>query len=707
MTDASFTFEGLASGTTYDIWATAVDAAGNESSPSATLSVSTQSVTLPGGELSPADKAAIDAIVAASMAESKQPGIALSVTGPRGSYAKAYGNTAGSSPRPLTLDDHFRIASTTKSFTSTAVMMALERGQISLDDKLEQYIPGVPNGKIITLRQMLMMRSGIPDYNSNIAVLLMLSLFPTASWNDNTTLSYIKSMAPLFPPGTSYAYSNSNFVLMGMILEKVTGRKIRDILMDDIIIPLGLTETDWQVNASGAGVSTTTVPAANTIAWNPDFLGCAGGFTSTVGDMIKWATAMRDHVMISDTTYNMWTDISSSYSFRGYPAPFREPHPALFGYGMGLESTGTWFGHNGSWLGYGGQTAYDSVSGACISVLENMQTTTGNGPVALAAYTTIFRRVAEYLYPGSMDDQIYGDGSENVRLNLAPTLTLNATSKSPAQSRFALYPAISAQAEITSASSNVALNVAPTIQMGGMAGNAFLLSVAPSLSVSGAEKYSRTVTVTAPPAITPSGTGNAGSTTAYDAVTTGTNSISNFTFNHTAASGADVFVAVTCDRSVSGVTGITYGGTAMTQVGSTVYHNNNTSNGSLKVYRLAGAGNGSAKTVSVTVSGVAWYRGSAISFTGVASVGSVTSATGSGTAASISVPAGTVLQVSAAGNNSGTTYDFTSFSGVTNRSHTNGVGTTSLALNTSNGAGTATSTASTSQSWSALSIPLS
>jgi D-alanyl-D-alanine carboxypeptidase len=509
-------------------------------------------------------------------------------------------------------------------------MMALERGQISLDDKLEQYIPGVPNGKIITLRQMLMMRSGIPDYNSNIAVLLMLSLFPTASWNDNTTLSYIKSMAPLFPPGTSYAYSNSNFVLMGMILEKVTGRKIRDILMDDIIIPLGLTETDWQVNASGAGVSTTTVPAANTIAWNPDFLGCAGGFTSTVGDMIKWATAMRDHVMISDTTYNMWTDISSSYSFRGYPAPFREPHPALFGYGMGLESTGTWFGHNGSWLGYGGQTAYDSVSGACISVLENMQTTTGNGPVALAAYTTIFRRVAEYLYPGSMDDQVYGDGSENVRLNLAPTLTMDATSKSPAQSRFALYPAIGAQAEITAASSDAVFNVAPTIEMGAVSGNAFTLSVAPFLSVGGAEKYSRTVTFAVPPAITPSGAANAGAPppVLFNNIGPGNTTFSTSTNWDHASVGTDDYVVVDVLLSQASGATATCGGASMTQLASV-----NVS-GSCWAFRFGlklNSDPGGTKTIVVTPSTNTEITARSAAYSGVVSAATTVTTTGTGT----------------------------------------------------------------------------
>lgn len=399
-----FTVSGMASATELRVEATAVDDGGLESPRSAPFLATTTSYS-PGDPMAPADKAAIDAIVAASMAESKQPGIALAVKGPRGDYMKAYGSTAGSSPRPLTVDDHFRIASTTKTFTSTAVMMAVQRGDISLDDKLSQFVPGITNGNQITLRHMLMMRSGIADWNSQLGALIYLSLFPTGAWNEETTLLYIKSGSPLWAPGGGYAYSNSNFVLLGLVLKAVTGRYIRDIIHQDIITPLGLTETAWQVNASGQGVSPTTAPAANSIAWNPDFLGASGGMTSTVGDLIKWAEALRDHTLLNESTHNMWHDTENS--FYGYAAPFREGTPAKFGYGMGLESTGTWIGHNGSWLGYGGQTAYDTVTGATISVLENIQTTTGNGPVPLAAYTTIFRRVAAYLYPESMAQPNY------------------------------------------------------------------------------------------------------------------------------------------------------------------------------------------------------------------------------------------------------------------------------------------------------------
>ncbi|AHN84044.1 minor tail protein with lysin activity [Mycobacterium phage Hawkeye] len=392
--------------TEYDLRMTAVDEAGLESPLSNPVSPLPKTLEYsPGDPLSPADEAAIDAIVAASMAESKQPGILIAVDGPRGKLTKAYGVTKLSGGRPLTIADHAWIASTTKTFTSHRVMRAVADGLLSLDDVVSTYIPSVPNGNLIKIRHLLQMRSGIYDYTQHPLVLLSMSIFPTASWNEATILSYIQSGTPYFTPGTAYQYNNGNFVLLGLILKKITGRYIRNMLMEDTVVPLGLTETTWPVNSSGYGVPKTPEPAATTSQWNPDMLGCAGGFTSTVTDLITWAKELRDHTLMDETIWEQWTDLSQS--FWGYAAPFREGTPVQFGYGLGLESTGTWFGHNGSWFGAGCQAAFEKNTGATIAVSENLQTTTSNGPVPLAAYTTIFRKVAEYLYPGSMDDQVY------------------------------------------------------------------------------------------------------------------------------------------------------------------------------------------------------------------------------------------------------------------------------------------------------------
>ncbi|QAY16521.1 hypothetical protein SEA_NIMROD_28 [Mycobacterium phage Nimrod] len=180
------------------------------------------------------------------------------------------------------------------------------------------------------------------------------------------------------------------------------------------------------------------------------------------------------------------------------------------------------------------------------------------------------------------------------------------------------------------------------------------------------------------------------------------------TLSFAAAAGADVFAVVAWDRSVTGVTGITYGGVTMTFVAQ-VNHNNTSANGALAVYRLAGAGTGAEQTLSTTASGSAWYYLNGISFTNVGTAGTPVTSYGLGATASqtLTIPSnGIALQVVASGNGSTAVGEYTSFSGVTNRHHAVVVGATSVAINTVATSGVASSTAASSQPWSAITVPL-
>jgi CubicO group peptidase (beta-lactamase class C family) len=389
-----FVIPGLVSDTDFPIYGTNVDGAGNESDPSIVLPASTLQYVPPGADspVSSTDATMIDTIVAEEMALSKAPGVSLTLAGPRGKYSKAYGKISATG-RALTTDDRFRIASSTKSFTSTAVLMAVERGDLSLDDTLDQFVPNVPRGDQITLRHMMMMRSGIYDYQTNIGFLIAFTLMPTMTFTDEAILLYVQGNPSQFVPGTAYQYTNSNYVLLGMVLKAVTGRPVKQIIAEDILAPLGLVETRWPGN------SVLPPPAGGVTNWDPSFFSAAGALASTVGDMLKWAAELRDSTLLGPEMNGLRRDL-----FVGYPSGAVAPMPSKFGYGLGMESTGTWLGHNGTLPGWDCQLAFDTVSGALIAVAENMQTVT---PYVLSAYTRIFARIADYLYPGSMAEQNY------------------------------------------------------------------------------------------------------------------------------------------------------------------------------------------------------------------------------------------------------------------------------------------------------------
>ncbi|BBC43682.1 hypothetical protein [Mycobacterium phage BK1] len=177
------------------------------------------------------------------------------------------------------------------------------------------------------------------------------------------------------------------------------------------------------------------------------------------------------------------------------------------------------------------------------------------------------------------------------------------------------------------------------------------------------------------------------------------------TFPYTASAGADVFVAVSIDRAPSSFTGVTYGGVAMELV-SAVHHDGASQYGTLRLYRLRGAGTGAAKTVAVQMVGNLLLAVSAISFHNTPSTLSPSTATGFSTAATQTVslvgPVG--LYVASAGGAGSPTWPFNSFSGVTNRTNRNANGT-QLTLSTVASSGTVTATSAGSDHWASIFVP--
>ncbi|AIK69249.1 minor tail protein [Mycobacterium phage Minerva] len=384
---------GLQSNTTYEFYVQTIDNAGWISDPSDVYEFTTPAHE-EGDLLSPEDQAMVDQIVEESRAETGQPGVIVQITGPRGNYAKAYGTSVGGTPRPLTLDDHFRMGSSTKLFTAIAFFQAVDKGLITLEDTLEQYVPGIPNGTVITMAHMLSMRSGIAEYTAG-ANALVYAVFPTWPWKGAEDFLSSMKAKPNFYPGTDYPYTNSNFALIGMVLEKVDPehRSIKQIFQEDIIEPLGLTETAWPPTGP------VPPPASIKDAINPNFLNAAGALTANINDYTKLIQAIRDNVLLSEESFNTWTTTFWKHQTgwdkfaKGYYIPID------YYYGYGMESFGTWLGHPG--LFYGGWSStlfYENGSGATFALHENMNTE--NPPAA--GYTRIWVRVAEYLYPGTI-----------------------------------------------------------------------------------------------------------------------------------------------------------------------------------------------------------------------------------------------------------------------------------------------------------------
>jgi D-alanyl-D-alanine carboxypeptidase len=256
-------------------------------------------------------------------------------------FLRSYGLADTSSGRELTPADHFRIASITKTFVATAVLQLVEEGKLKLDDVLETYVPDVPNGNAITIRQLLGMRSGVFNYIDDQDFLKSYEADPLLpSWKPADILPILGRHPPNFAPGAKTEYSDSNYVLLGMILEKVTGQSVEQVVEERVIRPLGL----------GANTSFPTTPAMpdpyargywpdgrDFTASNPKVAWTAGAIVSTVPDLTRYAPQLaRGELLKPETQAERMkvTELSSGGGLTAY-------------YALGVLTIGDWIGHSG------------------------------------------------------------------------------------------------------------------------------------------------------------------------------------------------------------------------------------------------------------------------------------------------------------------------------------------------------------------------
>ena len=198
-------------------------------------------------DLSKEQAASLDAVALVSKKATASASIAI-VRGGRIVYASATGERDLANDLPATPQTIYHIGSITKLFTAVSVMQLVEAGRISLDDKLSRFFPTFPNGANISIRELLMHRSGIPNYLDS-AVADAAVLKPTTP---QAIVAWAASQPPSFAPGTAYAYSNTNYVLLGLIVEQVAKMPLRAYYAQHIFAPAGMTQTYVGTAPAGA-----------------------------------------------------------------------------------------------------------------------------------------------------------------------------------------------------------------------------------------------------------------------------------------------------------------------------------------------------------------------------------------------------------------------------------------------------------------------
>lgn len=334
--------------------------AGASASPSA---ASSTAHALPAAQASALQKVLDDAHGALVF-----PGAIARVITPEGEWTGAVGTTAAGGQATPTPADHTRIGSLTKTMTATMLLQLVSEGKVSLDDPLSKYVPGLPNGDA-TLRQVADMTSGIPSYTLDARITDRYLASPEEPWTPTQLLDGVKTLAPTFAPGQGWEYSNSNYVALGEVIEKVTGKPIAQVFQERIFGPLGMTQSSYPSTTdlpepyiSGVtlqGVDGTTPRDA--AHFSPTFAGTAGQVVSTLDDMTKWAHALftGDKVLTPQMQQLRRDSILTS----------PPPNTATAGYGIGIGDRNGWWGHDGDIPGYTTSVYHDYDSDVTIVVL--------------------------------------------------------------------------------------------------------------------------------------------------------------------------------------------------------------------------------------------------------------------------------------------------------------------------------------------------
>ena len=165
--------------------------------------------------------------VTAMAREMLVPGAVALVRSPAGEISTTYGTTTVGGRVPVSLADHVRIGSITKTWTGTVILQQAHEGKLSLDDPVSKFRPDVPGGDHITIAELLNMRSGLYNYTETRELNEIGDSNPQKVWNPNELLALAYRHPPYFPPGTGYHYSNTNTVLLGLVAEQLDANRCR------------------------------------------------------------------------------------------------------------------------------------------------------------------------------------------------------------------------------------------------------------------------------------------------------------------------------------------------------------------------------------------------------------------------------------------------------------------------------------------------
>lgn len=276
------------------------------------------------------------------------------------SFVRAFGYADLATKRTLTPADHFRIGSNTKTFVVSVILQLIAEKKLSLDDPVSRFSLGVivPNGENITVRELCNMRSGIFEA-FDTPQFAALNMIVPKDFDPRTIVAWAVKQKPYFAPGKGYHYSNTNYLLLGLIIEAITKDSVGDQIDKRLLKPFGLTQTSYPQTeampepwAHGYGLDkdrnwedvSNTIPVA--------FMGSAGEMISNMADIKRWIKLYATAKTGGPPGYR----------------PLSECKPFLgnSSFGLGINCSAGWYGYTGALPGYNTADYYNPATGTTI-----------------------------------------------------------------------------------------------------------------------------------------------------------------------------------------------------------------------------------------------------------------------------------------------------------------------------------------------------
>jgi D-alanyl-D-alanine carboxypeptidase len=308
---------------------------------------------------------------------------------------------------PVPVNGYFRMGSDTKTFVSVVLLQLVGEGRLSLDDSVQHWLPGVVSGtgndgRKITVRELLQHTSGIPNYTDDLTVLATPESYQAHRfdhYDEADLVALAMKHPPLFAPGTSWSYSNTNYILVGMIIKKVTGHSWAREVNDRVLAPLHLRQTYVpgdnptlrNPHAEGYNQFAPGGPLVDTTLFNPTVADSAGAMVSTPTDLARfWQALQSGRLLAPAQMRQMHTTVAAPGLSDAFPGAR---------YGLGImwieDSCGGYWSHAGD---VPGMSTLNGVSpdGKRVVVLS-LSTELADGNSELAIYRRAHQLVDETL----------------------------------------------------------------------------------------------------------------------------------------------------------------------------------------------------------------------------------------------------------------------------------------------------------------------